>query len=116
MKSIIVADDEPALITALTHLLEPEGYGVRPAANGRDALSLHEESPADLILSDVMMPMLNGHGLVAELRHRGDWTPVILISATAIPTSSVDFVRAIGKPFDIDELLDLIRVLLRDHA
>jgi len=116
VKSIIVADDEPALLKALTHLLEPEGYGVRAAVNGRDALSLHEESPADLIVSDVMMPNLNGHGLIAELRNRGDWTPIILISAAAIPPAGANAVRSIGKPFDIEELLRLIHLLLDEHT
>lgn len=109
--SILVVDDDPAILQSLVFVLEDEGFAVRSASNGRAALALHEQERADLILSDVMMPLLDGVGVVAELRGRGDHTPVILMSA--VHTDPVELgVASLAKPFSLDRLFALIQEIL----
>jgi two-component system, OmpR family, response regulator len=111
---ILVVDDEPAICDVLANILRDEDYAVRTAANGREALALHGATAADVILTDVMMPELDGYGLVAELRARGDGTPVILMSADPIAGSG-DGVACIEKPFDLETLLDQIATALTNR-
>ncbi len=105
--SILVVDDEPGIREIVATLLMEARFDVRAAADGRAALALHQDKPADLIVSDVMMPRLDGYGLVAVLRQRGDRTPVILLSAAGRPAGG-NRVYALGKPFDLDVLMALV--------
>jgi two-component system response regulator MprA len=104
---VLVVDDEPVILNVLAELLTFEGYRVRRAGNGRAALAAIADDPPDLVLSDVMMPGLDGVGLTRHLRSTGDQTPVVLISAVYadVDLPSVDFVP---KPFDLDHLLRII--------
>ena len=111
-RAVLVVDDEPSILDALAAALEDEAYAVRTAADGRAALALQTDTPADLIISDVMMPHLDGHGLVRALRDRGDRTPIILMSALPIPDGGVRAVHRLNKPFDLDEVLNLVTTLL----
>jgi len=111
--SILVVDDEPGILYALALAFSSEGYLVRTAANGREALRLHAESPADVIISDVMMPILSGHELIRELRGRND-TPVILMSAAAFNSDRRRGELVIAKPFNLDTLFELIEQTLQD--
>lgn len=111
---ILVVDDEPAIRDILTTILTDEQYAVRTAANGREALALHCEAAADVILTDVMMPVLDGYGLVAALRARGDATPVILMSAAPIMPGAVDGATRIDKPFDLESMLGTIASTLHE--
>lgn len=111
---ILVVDDEPAIRDILTTILMDEQYAVRTATNGREALALQREAAADVILSDVMMPVLDGYGLVTALRARGDPTPVILMSAAPIDPGIVDGAIRIDKPFDLDSMLTAIAGTLND--
>ena len=65
---ILVADDEPAIREGLSALLESEGYSVRTAADGKEAVRLHGERRPDLVLLDVMMPHTSGFVACAEIR------------------------------------------------
>jgi two-component system response regulator MprA len=110
--AILVVDDEPAILDALAAALEDEEYAVRSASNGQAALTMQSSAPADLIVSDVMMPHLDGHSLVRALRARGDRTPVILMSALPIRAGAHDAVHRLHKPFDLDDFLDLVAAVL----
>lgn len=114
MTKVLVVDDEPALRDLIRAVLEEEGYEVLTAENGRRALELLEEDRPDLVLTDLMMPVMGGHELMHRLRSRPglDRIPVIVMS-TARAASSVDAAAAfVPKPFDIDQLLAAIRAVL----
>ncbi len=110
---VLVVDDEPYIVDLLDELLDDEGYHVLRANDGINALEEIERQPPDLILADVMMPRLDGLTLAAQLRDRGDETPIILMSAAVTPRdASYAF---IAKPFDIDEMLGLVANMLHDR-
>lgn len=111
---ILVVDDEPAIRDILSAILMDEHYEVLTAANGREALGRLRQAAADVILSDVMMPVLDGYGLVAALRAGGDRTPVILMSAAPITPDAGDGAVRIDKPFDLDAMLTTIASTLHE--
>jgi len=108
-RDVLVVDDERDILDLLTDLLEEEGYRVRRAADGEAALAEIERALPDLVVTDVMMPRLNGLELARRLRERA--VPTIVMSAAV---SSVDdpCLVFISKPFDIDRLLDLVASVL----
>jgi CheY-like chemotaxis protein len=104
----LIVDDEPNIAYAIEMVLSDMGYQVLTAQNGAEALELLEHQRFDLILSDVMMPVVDGHKLVEELRARGDRTPVVLMSAAAHAVRVIPGIPFLPKPFDLDELLDIV--------
>jgi len=111
-RSILLVDDEPTFRGALALALEDEGYVVWISANPLEALALISGMRPDLILSDVMMPGLDGYALVAELRARLLQVPVILMSASGRPDCELPCVASIEKPFELHELLSLVAAAL----
>ncbi len=105
--TVLVVDDEPAIREVIATLLEDEGYLVRHAKDGLEALDTINGHRIDLIVSDVVMPHLDGASLVRRLRRRGHLTPVVLMSAVY---ADVDLpgVRFVPKPFEIDRLLGTV--------
>jgi DNA-binding response OmpR family regulator len=106
---ILVVDDEPQIVDFLSLLLEDEGYRVRQAYNGRDAMRVIDEEPPHLVITDVMMPVTNGIELLRQL-DASDHEPapkVILMSAVTHPAPA-DGVPFIQKPFDIEEMLSMV--------
>lgn len=111
--TILVVDDEPALVDGLAVFLVDEGYSVRVARDGEEALMLQRAAPCDLIVSDVMMPRMDGWQLVAELREQGDATPVVLMSAGGRRPGDTPGISTMAKPFDLAALLSVIESLIR---
>ena len=111
--TVLVVDDEPLIATLLATLLQEEGYRVRCAHDGVEALAEVARRAPDLVVSDVAMPRLGGVELAARLRARG--IPVVLVSAAyaAIEAPGVPFVP---KPFDLDHLLGVVRDAFADAA
>lgn len=118
-KLILVADDEPDIVTIVEMILRSQGYDVLKAANGLEALELAERHSPDLILLDIMMPDMDGWE-VLRLLHVDPSTseiPVAMISAktgsrakiTSMQEGAVDYIT---KPFDSQELLSKVRELL----
>jgi len=109
--TVLVVEDEPVIRELMAILLEEEGYTVRQAVDGLEALELLEERGIDLVLSDVKMPRLDGASLVHRLRSRGDEIPVLLMSAVY---AEVDLpgVRFLRKPINGEHLLDIIATTL----
>lgn len=101
---ILIVDDEAIIREVLGVFLEDEGYRVAEAPDGAAALDVVERQPPDLILSDVMMPHVDGPELLRRLRARGVAVPVILLSAGS---ASVDLpgVRLVRKPFDVEQVV-----------
>ena len=110
---ILLVDDEEGYRELIARLLTKAGYEVLQAADGLEALSTLEKSKIDLVISDILMPNLNGYALVARLRAKWPKMPVILTtgflsqeSAKSIMNGSVDF---IPKPINAQTLLDMIQ-------
>jgi DNA-binding response OmpR family regulator len=105
---VLVVDDDPTMLAVLQQLLGDEGFEVSYAFDGREALNEITKHEPDLVVTDIMMPRLDGLALARELREQGDNTPVVLMSAVY---DDVDMpgVRFIPKPFDIDQFVHVIR-------
>jgi DNA-binding response OmpR family regulator len=118
-KKVLVADDEPSIVTALEFLLARAGYEVQVARNGEEALSLLESGPPDLVLLDVMMPLKSGYEVCQRIRSRPEWrgVKVVMLSAKgrdAEVSRGIDVGADlyVTKPFSTRELMESIRALL----
>src|SRR5215216_829119 len=113
--TILVVDDDRPIADVIGDLLCDEGYDVRIAYDGQAALDALECRPVDLVLSDVMMPKLDGPGLVRSLRERDNPVPVILMSAVYqdVDLPGVEF---IPKPFDVGNLAALVARLIEQNG
>ena len=118
-KKILIADDEPNIVTALEFLLQKAGYDARIARNGAEALKAIAADPPDLVLLDVMMPVASGYEVCKQIRERPEWSAikVVMLSAKG-RDAEVAKGLAMGadlyvtKPFSTRELMDQIRTLL----
>ena len=115
---ILLAEDEHGLSRALCVLLERAGYRVVPVCNGRDALDQLERGGFDAAVLDITMPAVDGLELFRRLRRRGDWLPVLMLSAmsevpdrvAALDMGANDYLT---KPFSSAELLARVRAMTR---
>lgn len=82
-KTILVADDEPAVLRSLEFILKKEGYTVLTATNGQDALNLASGSLPDLVLLDVQMPRMDGNQVCRQLRETPSSSHLHIIMITA---------------------------------
>lgn len=117
MSKILLLEDDDVLSETLIELLESENFEVVHVNDGEKALDATFIKHFDLLLLDVNVPFLNGFELLKELRHSGDMTPAIFITAlTDVASLSQGFNMGaddyIKKPFDFNELLIRIRVLI----
>src|SRR5215472_5202004 len=115
---LLVVDDDPDVRDSLQRALGYAGYAVATAVNGADALSSVSRSPVDLIILDVLMPMLDGFDTCRALRERGNATPVLVLTARDTVDDRVTGLEAgaddyLVKPFALRELLARINALLR---
>ena len=122
-RRILVVEDDVRNVYALTNILEPRGAVVEIARNGREALDALAKStmqpgqPIDLVLMDVMMPVMDGLTATREIRKRPEWKtlPVITLTAKAMPDDQKRCIEAgandyMAKPLDVEKLLSLVRV------
>lgn len=117
---VLVVDDEPDKANLLKVALEMEGYEVQIAVNGREALAAIESFPPDLVVTDVMMPEVNGYELARRIRENPGtrFIPIILQSAARVEAkdfrlgSEVGALGFITDPADLDLLLSRARTLL----
>jgi DNA-binding NtrC family response regulator len=112
VRRILIVDDEPSVRDVMAMVLMDAGYTVQSAADGQIALII-DVAPPDLMITDVMMPHLDGWGLLDHARERNPALPVILMSAgdwiRARATMPIpDHAVFLAKPFTIDELLALV--------
>jgi two-component system response regulator MprA len=115
---VLVVDDNVDVRESLRRALGYAGYAVTVAANGAEALSAAAQAPVDLIILDVLMPMLNGLDTCRALRSRGDATPVLVLTARDAIDDRVAGLEAgaddyLVKPFALRELLARVNALLR---
>jgi len=110
-KRILVVDDDPDIRELLFTALEDEGFEVFPAGNGQEALAAIRTFRPDVIVLDLMMPVMDGWQFAKELRARDEDIPLVLLSAARdLSTHAKNLAAAdvIEKPFDLAELLPKI--------
>jgi two-component system response regulator MprA len=115
---LLVVDDDRDLRDSLHRALGYAGYAVATAANGAEALAALALAPVDLIILDVLMPMVNGLDTCRALRGRGDATPVLVLTARDAIDDRVAGLEAgaddyLVKPFALRELVARVNALLR---
>lgn len=110
MTRILVVDDELDIAEAVRAVLEAEGYKVEIAADGRQCLQLLREQRPDLLLLDVMMPVIDGFGVLDEMKNEGLRVPVVMMSAIRPEGRLAEYeVQAfLKKPFQLETLLDAV--------
>ena len=111
-----MADDEPAVLDALSQVVEDLGHQVVRAHDGKEALQLARAQKPHLVVTDHMMPRLSGLDLVRQLREDDGLrdVPVLLLSA-ALPLGASSEARAfLPKPFELSEFEDLVSTLLAE--
>jgi putative two-component system response regulator len=119
MQKILLVEDDAPLLDVMRYLLEAEGYEVCPAVNGKQALDLFITSRPSLVISDIMMPEMNGYELLEAVRvmPEGITVPFLFLSART-ERSDVDRARSLGvddylfKPFEAPELINAVRARL----
>lgn len=118
MFSILVVDDDKNTRLFLKAVLEGAGYSVYTANNGVDALNVMDSEHVDLVVLDVMMPIMDGYELTKILRNSQNNLPILMISAKQLPKDKhMGFLAGtddyITKPIDDEEMLYRIKALLR---
>jgi len=116
--TVLLIEDDRAVREALRRALQLEGYEVITAADGQAGLDLVAERRPDVVVLDVMMPVLDGLSACRRLRAQRDRTPVLILTARAEVPDRVSGLDAgaddyLAKPFALDELLARLRALLR---
>jgi len=115
MNTILIVDDEYLIADILGFALEDEGFLVEKASNGRKALEALKEKRVELVITDYMMPVLNGEELVRAIRDELELPdlPVILMSGAQASQGRPELFAAVfDKPFDMDQLIAKVRELL----
>jgi DNA-binding NtrC family response regulator len=107
---ILVVDDEKRMRHLLAMMLEGNGYEVNQAEDGQEALDQLHQSAYDLVIADIKMPRLDGHGLLKQMKKEGIDLPMVFITAFASVESAVEAMQQgvvdyISKPFDQDRIL-----------
>ena len=115
---ILVVDDEGSIVDAVATALRYEGFDVREASNGRDALRLVGEFEPDLIVLDWMLPDIEGIEVGRRLREQGFKTAILFLTAKDAVEHKVDALRAGGddyvtKPFSLAEVVARVQAILR---
>lgn len=110
----MIADDEPNLRRVLSVILLRDGYTVRTAANGLEALQAVEKEQPDVVITDLKMPKLSGMQLLRKLKDRDETLPVIMITAFGSVGEAVEAVKAgafdyLEKPFEQEQIRQVVR-------
>lgn len=118
MFKILIAEDDRELRQLFQHVLTKHGYSVRGVSNGKEALDALEQDYSDLIISDIMMPVMDGYQLVQALRESGSQIPVLMITAkNAFDDMRQGFLSGTDdymvKPVNINEMVLRVGALLR---
>ncbi|MCP3892388.1 MAG: response regulator [Desulfobulbaceae bacterium] len=124
-KKVLLVDDDPDFVEAVKVIVESGGYDVEVAYDGKEGLEAVAENKPDLIVLDVMMPVMNGHEACAELKKNPDTAkiPIILLTAVADRVTTSQYTHRdmleseaedyMPKPVEPTELLELIKSWLK---
>jgi DNA-binding NarL/FixJ family response regulator len=118
-KQLLVVDDDPGLLLAVSETLRAEGYEVQTARRGSEAMVRVAEALPDLIISDIRMPGMDGYALVRNLRAspRSRLVPIIFLTAKDETADRITGFRTgvdayVTKPFEPEELVAIVRSIL----
>jgi DNA-binding response OmpR family regulator len=118
---ILIVEDEKSLADIIMKGIEEEGYAVDVAYNGEEGLFMAENEPSDLIILDIMLPVIDGTTILKRIRTAGIKTPVLMLTAkdtimdkvSGLDSGADDYLT---KPFSFEELLARMRALLRRNT
>lgn len=118
-KKILIVDDDPAILHILHFNFSKHGYDIYKASDGAEALEIISVLSPDLIITDIMMPRIDGYALMNRLKENPEWSdiPVVMLTAKGDDKERVDGLSSgaddyIAKPFNVDELILKVEKLL----
>ena len=122
MARILIIDDEPQIRSMLTLMLERDGYEVVEAPDGVEGIKAYRQKPADLIITDLIMPNKDGIGMIIDLKKEFPDVKIIAMSGGGLnkPDGYLKGAKKLGasctltKPIDREEMLNAVRDILRD--
>ena len=121
-RNVLIVDDEPNIVLSLKFLISQQGYEVRTAGSGEEALQALSEKVPDLILLDVMMPKPDGYEVCQKIRATPEWKdiPVIMLTAKGRDVErqkgfAMGADEYITKPFATNELVTKVRALIKER-
>ena len=121
MKHILIVEDEEGILQFLKQGLEEENYQISAVNNGLDGFNLFQKEKFDLVLLDWMLPKMTGLQVCQKIRETDTKTPIIFLTAKDTVQETVEGLKTgandyIKKPFSFDELVERIKVQLRDKS
>ena len=122
MERILIIDDEPQIRSMLTLMLEREGYEVVEASDGVDGIKIYRQNPADLIITDLIMPNKDGIGMIIDLKKEFPNVKIIAMSGGGLnkPDGYLKGAKKLGaactltKPIDREKMLEAVREILKE--
>ena len=122
MARILIIDDEPQIRSMLTLMLEREGYEIVEAADGVAGIKIYRQNPADLIITDLIMPNKDGIGMIIDLKKEFPDVKIIAMSGGGLnkPDGYLKGAKKLGaactltKPIDREEMLNAVRETLKE--
>lgn len=115
---ILIAEDDPLMMTLIKHQLQNENYTLSINNDGREALEALDGFNPDLIITDILMPFTSGLDLISVVRSKGSKIPIIVLSAmdqeaTVLEALSLGATDFIAKPFNSSEISLRVKHLLK---
>jgi CheY-like chemotaxis protein len=116
VQTILVVDDEEVVRSVVRDMLEPAGYAILDVGDPLHALRIVREQPIDLLLTDVVMPLMKGPELAAKLLAVRPSTKILLMSAYPIAETAASGWAFISKPFSVESLIEKVRQVLKPSS
>ena len=120
---ILLVDDEPGVRESVQAYLEDSGYQVKTAAGAKEAWEILQKEPLDLVISDLMMPQVDGHQFLKQMRDDPRFVamPVVFLTARGMKSDRISGYQAgcdayLSKPFDPEELIAIVQNILQRRA
>jgi CheY-like chemotaxis protein len=119
-KHILVVEDTPDLLANIVDVLEMEGYSVSQSANGAEAIKVCQKRVPDLIITDLLMPKMNGFELIDQVRSKMNWSAIQILVYSAMPpvvnrkivlTKGANFY--LKKPSSVQSLITAVHQLIK---
>lgn len=116
LATILIVDDEPDILYVLRLILQSAGHEVIQAVHGAEALEVVSQRRPDLILTDIMMPVMDGHELVQHLRSAPETASIPIVAVSANPDGMREAHAFVPKPFRPKEILEVVGSMLAQGA
>ena len=116
---ILIAEDDELILKTIEYKLQKEGYEVIITRNGKDAIETINNTEVDLIITDIMMPVMDGLVMAKEIKHISKQTPIVILSAFSekerlLEAIDVGIDKYLIKPIDPDELLKTLKLVSKE--